>query len=152
MQTEIYIYKNIEISYTSHGKGSVVVLLHGFLENKSMWNTIIPILLKKNRVITIDLLGHGNSGNLGYLHTMENQAQMVKAVLNHLKLRRFIIIGHSLGGYIALALAELYPENIKKLCLMNAEFVFSNLKIKLYSNIKLMGFEMIWGSFLLGIK
>lgn len=120
MQTEIYIYKNIEISYTSHGKGSVVVLLHGFLENKSMWNTIIPILFKKNRVITIDLLGHGNSGNLGYLHTMENQAQMVKAVLNHLKLRRFIIIGHSLGGYIALALAELYPENIKKLCLMNA--------------------------------
>ena len=41
---------------------------------------------------------------------------------------------------------------VDELCLMNAEFVFSNLKIKLYSNIKLMGFEMIWGSFLLGIK
>ena len=51
-------YKNIQISFSDVGKGSVVVLLHGFLENSSMWNSIIPELSKKNRVITIDLLGH----------------------------------------------------------------------------------------------
>ena len=113
-------YKNINISFTDIGKGSAIILLHGFLENRTMWNKIIPILSKKNRVISIDLLGHGNSENLSYVHTMEDQAQMVKAVLNHLKLRRYIIIGHSLGGYVALALAELYPVNIKKLVLMNS--------------------------------
>jgi pimeloyl-ACP methyl ester carboxylesterase len=100
--------------------GSVVVLLHGFLENNSMWNKIIPKLSKNNRVITIDLLGHGKTENLSYVHTMEEQAQMIKAILNSLKLRRYIIIGHSLGGYVALAFAELFPENIKKLVLMNS--------------------------------
>ncbi len=120
MTNKTYIYKNIKINYTSHGKGSVVVLLHGFLENSTMWNKIIPILSKNNRVITIDLLGHGESDNLSYIHTMEDQAEMIKSVLKHLRLRRFTIIGHSLGGYIALALAELYPENIKKLILMNS--------------------------------
>jgi len=114
------IYKNTNISFTDIGKGSAVVLLHGFLENSTMWNKIIPILSEKNRVIAIDLLGHGKTDCLSYIHTMKDQANMVKAVLNHLKLRRYAIIGHSLGGYVALALAELYSENIKKLVLMNS--------------------------------
>jgi len=115
-----FIYKNIKINYTSHGTGSVVVLLHGFLENSSMWNSIIPILAKKNRVLTIDLLGHGKTANLSYIHTMEDQARMIKSVLDSLKLRRYIVVGHSLGGYVALAMTELFPENIKKLILMNS--------------------------------
>ena len=113
-------YKNTPIRYTSTGKGGAVVLLHGFLENLSMWNAIVPELAKKNRVIAIDLLGHGKSGNLGYVHTMENQAQMVKAVLSHLRLRKFYLIGHSLGGYISLAFAEAYSNTIKGICLMNS--------------------------------
>ncbi len=114
------IYNNTEIHYTSQGEGNVVVLLHGFLENLSMWDHIIPHLAKKNRVIRIDLLGHGKSGNLGYIHSMEEQANMVKYVLDHLKLSNYKLIGHSMGGYIALAFAELYPEYIKGLCLMNS--------------------------------
>jgi len=113
-------YKNIQIRYTSTGKGRAVVLLHGFLENLDMWSNIAPILAKKNRVITLDLLGHGESGNIGYIHTMEDQAQMVKAVLNHLQLRKYILVGHSMGGYISLAFAEIYPNIIKGLCLMNS--------------------------------
>jgi len=113
-------YKGTPIHYTDQGKGRVVVLLHGFLENLGMWNAIVPELAKKNRVIAIDLLGHGKSGNLGYIHTMEDQAQMVKALLNHLKLHRYFLIGHSLGGYISLAFAETYPKNVKGICLMNS--------------------------------
>ena len=106
--------------YTVQGKGPALVLLHGFLENISMWHEIIPHLAKKNKVICIDLLGHGKTDNLGYIHTMEEQAYMVKFVLNSLKLRKYAIIGHSMGGYIALAFAELFPVNIKKLGLMNS--------------------------------
>jgi len=113
-------FKNIEINFTSTGKGNAIVLLHGFLENLTMWDLIISKLAKNKRVICIDLLGHGKSGNLGYIHTMEKQAEMVKYVLNKLKLRRYIIIGHSMGGYVALAFAELYPKNVKGLCLMNS--------------------------------
>lgn len=97
-----------------------MVLLHGFLENKTMWNAFAPELSKKNRVITIDLLGHGNSDCLGYVHTMEDQADMVYAVLHDLKIRKVVLIGHSMGGYAALAFAELYPENVKGLVLLNS--------------------------------
>jgi pimeloyl-ACP methyl ester carboxylesterase len=114
------LYKNISISYTDNGKGTAVVLLHGFLENQTMWNAFIPQLTKKNRVITIDLLGHGETECLGYVHSMEDQADMVHNVLHQLKIRKTVLIGHSMGGYIALAFAELYPEMVKGILLQNS--------------------------------
>lgn len=113
-------YKNTTISYSDTGKGTAVVLLHGFLENQTMWEDLTPILAQKNRVITIDLLGHGATECLGYIHSMENNAAIVKAVLSHLRIRKAIFVGHSMGGYVALAFAELYPATIKGLVLLNS--------------------------------
>ncbi len=113
-------YKNCPIHFTQQGKGRAVVLLHGFLENLSIWQDISTVLSQKYRVVCIDLLGHGQTDNLGYVHTMEGQAQMVKTVLNKLRLRKVIIIGHSMGGYVAMAFAKLFPENVKGLCLLNS--------------------------------
>lgn len=113
-------YKNINISYTDQGKGTTIVLLHGFLENQTMWNEFLPELSKRNRVITIDLLGHGATECLGYVHTMEDQADMMHHLLMELKIRKAILIGHSMGGYVALAFAELFPEFMKGLVLMNS--------------------------------
>ncbi|MCL5126989.1 alpha/beta fold hydrolase [Algibacter sp. L4_22] len=113
-------HKGINIFYTDEGKGSAIVLLHGFLENVSMWNGITPTLSKKNRVICIDLLGHGKTDCLGYVHSMELMAEVVDAVLKHLKIRRSIFVGHSMGGYVALAFAEEHPDALKGLCLMNS--------------------------------
>lgn len=118
--SSIFTYKNINIHFEEKGKGKAIVLLHGFLENSTMWNSISTELSKKYRVICIDLLGHGKTANLGYIHTMEAQAEMVKAVLNHLKLRKYILVGHSMGGYVALEFVKLFSENIKGLCLMNS--------------------------------
>lgn len=114
------IYKNTSIHYSSIGKGNAVVLLHGFLENSTMWQEIAPKLSEKYRVICIDLVGHGESESMGYIHTMTEQAEMIKFVLNSLKLRKYTFIGHSMGGYIALAFAELYPANLRGLSLMNS--------------------------------
>lgn len=113
-------YKNITISFSDTGKGTAVVLLHGFLENKTMWKDLTPIISQKNRVITIDLLGHGASDCLGYVHSMEDNAEIVKAVLSHLRIRKAVFVGHSMGGYVALAFAELYPNAVKGLVLMNS--------------------------------
>ena len=113
-------FKNTNISFSDEGKGAAIVLLHGFLENLSMWNEITPHLLKKNRIIAIDLLGHGQSNCLGYVHTMELFAETVEAVLKHLKIRKCTLIGHSLGGYVVLAFAEKNPQKIKGLCLLNS--------------------------------
>ncbi|HLT54189.1 MAG TPA: alpha/beta hydrolase [Flavobacteriaceae bacterium] len=113
-------YKNINIHYSDSGKGTALVFLHGFLETSSIWNPFIETLSKKNRVVCIDLLGHGKTECLGYIHTMEDMADAVHAVLSHLKLRKYILAGHSMGGYVALAYAEHYPDNIKGLCLINS--------------------------------
>jgi pimeloyl-ACP methyl ester carboxylesterase len=114
------IYKNTAISYSDIGTGTAVVLLHGFLENKTMWRDLVPALSKKNRVVIIDLLGHGQSECLGYVHSMEENAEIVKAILSHIKIRKTIIVGHSMGGYVALAFAELFPQFIKGLVLLNS--------------------------------
>ena len=115
-----YNYKNIKVHYTSTGKGSAIILLHGFLENIKMWDEIIPELSKKNRVIAIDLFGHGKTENLGYVHTMDDQALMIRALLKDLNLRKVTLIGHSMGGYIALSFADLFPKNSKGICLLNS--------------------------------
>lgn len=113
-------YKNSTISFLDQGNGTVVVLLHGFLENSNMWKALVPELAKKNRVICIDLLGHGQTDCLSYVHTMEAMADAIHHVLHELKLRKVILVGHSMGGYVALAFAELYPEMVKGLVLMNS--------------------------------
>ena len=113
-------FKNTEIYFSSEGKGSTVLLLHGFLENSSMWTTIATELSKKNRVVCIDLLGHGNTGCLGYIHTMEEMAEVVNAVVMALRLRKVTLICHSMGGYVSLAFAEKYADKVKGLCLLNS--------------------------------
>lgn len=113
-------YKGININYSSVGKGTAIVLLHGFLENKSMWKPFIPSLSKKHQVVTVDLLGHGKTGCIGSIHSMEDMAEAVKTVLSKLKIEQSIFIGHSMGGYAALAFAEKYPKELKGLCLMNS--------------------------------
>jgi len=113
-------YKNIQIAFTAQGKGEAIVLLHGFLENSTMWENVIPALEKNYQVITIDLLGHGNTERLGYIHTMEEMAQTVSYVLDHLQIGKASFLGHSMGGYVALAFAELFPLRIKKLLLLNS--------------------------------
>ena len=117
---ETFTYKNTQISYTESGKGSALVFLHGFLENKNMWIPYEKYFSNKFRVITIDLFGHGKSENLGYIHTMEDHADMVFALLSDLRIRKATLVGHSMGGYVALAFAELYPDHLKSLVLINA--------------------------------
>ncbi|MES2239464.1 MAG: alpha/beta hydrolase [Bacteroidota bacterium] len=113
-------FKNTKISYTDTGKGTAVILLHGFLENQKMWDNYVVAFAKKNRVITIDLLGHGETGCMGYVHSMEDNAEVVHAVLTKLHIRKSIFVGHSMGGYVALAFAELHPDYIKGLVLLNS--------------------------------
>lgn len=113
-------YKNTNISYTDTGKGTAIVMLHGFLENKTMWDAYVAEFSKKYRVIAIDLLGHGQTGCMGYIHTMEDMADAVHAILSELHVRRVILVGHSMGGYVALAFAELYPDMVKGMVLQNS--------------------------------
>ena len=124
-------FKNTAISFSDIGKGTAVVLLHGFLENKTMWRELVPSLAEKNRVISIDLLGHGETDCLGYIHSMEENAEIVNAILSHLRIRKAIFIGHSMGGYVALAFAELHLNRVKGLILLNSTALEDSVERKI---------------------
>ena len=115
-------YKNIKIHYTVSGEGKTILLLHGFLETSSMWKDLETEFARTHQVVCIDLLGHGETDSLGYVHTMEDMADAVYAVLRYLKIKHAKVIGHSMGGYVALALAEQQPLLFEGLCLMNSTF------------------------------
>lgn len=115
-----FIFKSVSFAYSDHDKGPACIFLHGHLENRGMWRGTAAEIPKSYRKICLDLPGHGDSGNLGYIHSMDEMAEVVKALAVHLKLKRFILCGHSMGGYVALAFAEKYPECVKGLILMNS--------------------------------
>jgi len=125
------LYKGEKIYFTDKGKGRVVLLLHGFLGSSELWNETIHKLSNYFRVIAIDLPGHGKSDCFGYIHTMELMANAVKSVMDQLKLKRYIIVGHSMGGYTALAFAEMYPEHIKGITLFHSTSYADNEAKKL---------------------
>lgn len=113
-------FKKGKVTFSDTGKGRAVVLLHGFLGSHTIWEQTIINLSKSYRVIAIDLPGHGGTDNFGYVHTMELMAKCVKAVLDQCKVKRYVLIGHSMGGYTALAFADLFPDNISGICLYHS--------------------------------
>lgn len=114
------VFKNGKICFSDTGKGRVVVLLHGFLGSHEIWEQTISNLSKSYRVIAIDLPGHGNSDCFGYVHSMDLIAKAVKAVLDTLKLKKYVLIGHSMGGYATLAFADLFADNLRGFCLYHS--------------------------------
>ena len=93
-----------------NGKGDTIVLLHGYLESIEIWSVFYDELVKNYRVISIDLPGHGKSALYSNNHFMEFMADVVKSVIDHLKIRKCFLIGHSMGGYVTLAFLEMYSH------------------------------------------
>jgi pimeloyl-ACP methyl ester carboxylesterase len=115
-------YKSIEVHYNVEGSGPSLLLLHGLLENTSMWAPFIPLLVKSRQVVCVDLPGHGKTGCLSGVHSMEEMANVVAAVLDELAITSVDVVGHSMGGYVALALLEQHPKRIRDLVLLNSTF------------------------------
>ena len=140
-------YKDFKIHYREEGRGEPLILLHGFCESSDIWDEFTKVLSQRFRVITPDLLGHGKSVKLvvpvnppfppfykggdggisekggfawEYVHTMEMQAECVAEVLKAAGVEKCTIAGHSMGGYTALAFAELFPQKVRGLCLFHS--------------------------------
>jgi 2-succinyl-6-hydroxy-2,4-cyclohexadiene-1-carboxylate synthase len=94
-----------------------LVLLHGFMENTTIWEEMEAHLSKDFTLIKIDLPGHGKSKVYQEIHTVELMAEKVKEVIDALKLEKINLLGHSLGGYVSLAFAENFPEILESMTL-----------------------------------
>ncbi len=98
----------------------MVVLLHGYLENLNVWDEVTGLLQAHLRVIAPDLPGHGISEVRPPEHSMEFLADVVYDALVAAGVSKCTVVGHSMGGYVALALAELHPEILDGLVLLSS--------------------------------
>lgn len=109
------------ISYNCFGKGKThLVLLHGFLEHSAMWKNIVPKFSKTHAIIAIDLPGHGKTSTFKDIHTMHFMAKMVSKVLEAENVKKAHVVGHSMGGYVALAFGKTFSEKITDITLLNS--------------------------------
>ncbi|MEE4177687.1 MAG: alpha/beta hydrolase [Bacteroides sp.] len=113
-------YKDALVSFKDQGAGDAVVLIHGYTQSSSVWDFFVEHLIDSFRVITIDLPGHGESECIGEIHPMEQMGEVIKFVLDHLNVNEAVIIGHSMGGYIALSMARVYPKLFRGLGLFHS--------------------------------
>ena len=103
------------------GKGDkCVVLLHGYLESMYVWDDFLPLITPEVRVITVDIPGHGITDSVAEVHTMEMMADILHDMLDAMGIERVTMVGHSMGGYIALAFCEKYPESLDGLVLLSS--------------------------------
>lgn len=102
------------------GKGFPVIFIHGYLLSSEVWDSFTRRLNPEFRIITIDLPGHGHSEVYSETHSMELMADIVRELLDILKIQKVFIAGHSLGGYVTLALLELYPQYLSGYCLFHS--------------------------------
>jgi pimeloyl-ACP methyl ester carboxylesterase len=113
-------FKGGKVHYRVGGKGRAIVFLHGFLGSMKIWENLLPTLIKRYKVVLIDLPGHGSTENFGYVHKMDLMAEAVKTVMHDLQLRRYVLIGHSMGGYVSMAFAEKYMDNLRGLVMFHS--------------------------------
>ena len=100
------------MNYKRQGSGVAVVLLHGFCENLTIWDNITPTLNKTCEVITLDLPGFGGSRHLSAPTTLSEVAEKAHEFLQSIGVSEYVVVGHSLGGYLALELARQYSDAI----------------------------------------
>jgi pimeloyl-ACP methyl ester carboxylesterase len=126
------IFRDATLSYLDMGSGKTVMLLHGFGETGEVWKFQAAHLQSTFRVIVPDLPGSGKSGFIDMEPpSLDLYADAVVKILNAEQISEVILIGHSMGGYIAMAVAEIYPQYISGLGLFHSSsFADDEEKIK----------------------
>jgi pimeloyl-ACP methyl ester carboxylesterase len=113
-----FLYQSKKIIYHTYGSGKTVMLIHGFGETHEVWNNPVEFLKDKFCLIVPELPGSGS--DMIDDMSMEGMAEVMKEILVQEKITSLPVIGHSMGGYILLALAEKYPEMISALGLFHS--------------------------------
>jgi 3-oxoadipate enol-lactonase len=111
----------IQLAYERRGQGAPLVLLHGYPLDHHLWDEVLPLLEDSFEVITPDLRGFGESTTVDTPYTMDDYASDIAGLLDQLGIQKTAIAGHSMGGYVALAFARLFPERLSGLGLVSSQ-------------------------------
>ena len=108
------------IAVRREGAGPTLVLIHGMAGSLTTWDPVFAELARSCDVIAIDLPGHGESARLRGDYSLGSLAASVRDVLDALEVRKATIVGHSLGGGIAMQFMYQFPERCERLILVSS--------------------------------
>ena len=112
-------YQGKKIYYEVHGEGAALVILNGIMMSTASWSMFLPELIKGNQVILLDFLDQGRSDKMSHSYKQDLQVEVVKAVVDELKLNNINLLGISYGGEVALQFALKYGDFVHKLLVFN---------------------------------
>lgn len=112
------INDQVSIAYADEGKGDVILFIHGLGSYAPSWKKNVEALKKTNRCIVVDLAGYGKSSKQKYQADMTFHANNLLALMEHLKIKKYSIAGHSMGAQIAVHMTLQNPTPIQKLILL----------------------------------
>lgn len=107
-----------ELSYVDSGSGPVVLFIHGILGSQRQWAHLVDKMDDDHRVLVPDLFGHGESAKPLGDYSLSAHAAAMRDLLDHLGIERVTLVGHSLGGGIAMQFFYLFPERVDRLVLV----------------------------------
>lgn len=111
---------NYSLSYQREGSGEIVLLIHGITTYSFIWRNMVPLLCKNYDVISVDLLGCGESDKpLNVSYSIKNHSELLKEFIDKLGIRKCHLVGHDVGGGICQILAVNYPDLLIDLTLIN---------------------------------
>lgn len=145
MTEKNFTYQSSQIFYRTIGSGRPVVLIHGFAEDGNVWRNQIEFLKDHYFLIIPDLPGSGQSAMISDM-SIEGMAEMIYELINQEQGKGVSIAGHSMGGYIGLALAEKYPQLLSSLALVHSS-AFADGEEKKANRLKSIEFVKKNGAF-----
>jgi 3-oxoadipate enol-lactonase len=118
---EKFRFNNITLAYERFGSGLPLMLIHGFPLDHTTWNDTTLLLKNDYDIILPDLRGFGQSSTVETPYTMSDMADDLAGLLDHLKIEKIALAGHSMGGYVALAFTQKYPQRVNGLGLISSQ-------------------------------
>ena len=109
-----------ELSYVDSGSGPVVLFIHGILGSQRQWVHLVDAMDDDHRVLVPDLFGHGDSAKPLGDYSLSAHAAAMRDLLDHLEIEKVTLVGHSLGGGIAMQFYYLFPERVNRLVLVSS--------------------------------
>jgi pimeloyl-ACP methyl ester carboxylesterase len=119
------------ISYLTAGEGPVLLLVHGIASHSEAWRTALPLLARRATVIAPDLPGHGASGKAPGDYSLGSLASTLRDLLVKLGHERATLVGHSLGGGVAMQFSYMFPERTERLVLVSSGGLGQNVNLLL---------------------
>jgi 3-oxoadipate enol-lactonase len=113
--------KSFTLAYERNGHGTTLVLIHGYPLDHTIWNPVVPLLEKEFDLVLPDLRGFGESGLTPLPYQLDDMAEDIVSLLDILKIKKVAMVGHSMGGYMALAFARAFPERLLGLGLIASQ-------------------------------